>query len=166
MSSGRRVVIGVGNRYRGDDSAGLEVAGLLLRHAPPDVEIMTLEGEPTWLLDVLSSSDLVILVDAIAGGARPGAIVRFDATEKPIPGTVFGASTHAFGLGETIELARMLGRVSGRVFVYGISGEDFSAGEELSASVASATATVADEILRALQEVTGEDPELEGVTHA
>jgi len=170
MSTPRRAVVGVGNRYRRDDCAGLEVAELLRGHVPADVQVLTLEGEPTVLLDLLAGSELVVLVDAVASGTEPGAILRFDATHEPVPGNVFGASTHAFGLGETIELARMLGRLHARVLVYGITGEDFTSGEEVSASVTCAIARAADQILRELCGERALDPDdscdPQGATHA
>ena len=150
MSDQRRVVVGVGNRFRRDDSAGLEVADLLRERVAQDVEVLTLEGEPTVLLDVLAGAELTILVDAVATAGSPGEIRRFDATDEPVPNNVFGASTHAFGLGETIELARTLGKLNGRVLVYGITGEDFSAGEALNASVEAAVQTAAAAIVQEL----------------
>lgn len=150
MTAGRHVVVCVGNHFRRDDAVGLRVADWLRDRVPASVEVLTLEGEPTALLDVLESSDLVILVDAVAAGDAPGFIHRFDATHGPVPGNVFGTSTHAFGLSETIELARTLGRLHGRVLVYGVTGEDFDAGEGLSRSVAPAVQRIGAEILHDL----------------
>jgi hydrogenase maturation protease len=166
MSNQRRVVVGVGNRFRRDDSAGLEVAGLLRERAAPDVEVLTLEGEPTTLLEVFAGAELTILVDAVAGAGGPGEIRRFDATDEAVPNNVFGASTHAFGLGETIELARTLGRLHGRVLVYGVTGEDFGAGEALSPGVATAVETVTAAILRDLTEPAVLPDDRTGATHA
>ncbi len=147
MTDPRHVVVCVGNRFRRDDSVGLHVADGLRELVPEGVEVLTLEGEPTTLLDIFAGSELAILVDAVAAAAAPGVIHRFDATVEPVPGSVFGTSSHAFGLGETIELARTLGRLHGRVLVYGITGEDFDAGEGLSPSVAKAADAVAARIL-------------------
>jgi hydrogenase maturation protease len=166
MSDQRRVVVGVGNRFRRDDSAGLEVAELLRERVARDVQVRTLEGEPTTLLDVLADAELTILVDAVATAGRPGEICRFDATHEPVPNNVFGASTHAFGLGETIELARTLGRLNGRVLVYGITGEDFGAGEALSATVATAVQTAAAAILQDLSGPAASSAGRKGATHA
>lgn len=152
MSGGRHVVICAGNRYRSDDGVGLRVAAALRRQAWPGVEVLTLEGEPTVLLDVLGGAELAILVDAVAGTGSPGSIHRFDASVAPVPANVFGSSTHAFGLGETIELARTLGRLRGRVLVYGISGADFGAGDALSPAVTAAAEQVSSEILERLRE--------------
>lgn len=166
MSGARRVVVCTGNRFRRDDSAALYVAEWLQDRVPPGVEVLTLEGEPTTLLEVFESSEVVILVDAVAIGSAPGLIHRFDATDEPVPGSVFGASTHAFGLGETIELARTLGRLHGRVLVYGITGADFTAGEGLTASVATAVHRAGVEILNDLAQLPARTPARNGALDA
>ena len=166
MNRSRQVVVCVGNRFRRDDSAGLHVAAWLRDRVPDPVEVLTLEGEPTTLLDVFDSSELVILVDAVAGAGPVGIVHRFDATDAPVPGSVFGASTHALGLGETIELARTLGRLHGRVVVYGITGQDFDAGEELTQPVADAVERVAAEILRDVTSPARQSTDMKGASRA
>ncbi len=64
------------------------------------------------------------------------------------PPRVFRGSTHALGLGEAIELARALGRLPGRLLVYGVEGADFGTGEGLSPAVTAALGPLADELLR------------------
>jgi len=138
MMTSTRVCVGLGNRFRGDDRAGLAVAEHLCHLVPENTEVVAIEGDPLPLMSILECAELVLVADAVAADALPGdgeagAIHRFDASDEPVPGAVFGSSTHAFGLAETIELARALGRLNARVFVYGIPGEDFSACEVLSA---------------------------------
>ena len=143
MTSAKRVCVGLGNRFRNDDRAGLEVAERLCDLVPAGTEVVAIEGDPMPLLSILESAELVLVADAVTADAPPpppphkghGTIHRFDASDEPVPGAVFGSSTHAFGLAETIELARALGRLNARVLVYGISGEDFTAGERLSPAV-------------------------------
>jgi hydrogenase maturation protease len=53
-----------------------------------------------------------------------------------LPAQLRGASTHAFGLAEAVELGRALGRLPERLVVYGIEGESFGAGEEVTGAVA------------------------------
>lgn len=152
MTSATRVCVGLGNRFRGDDRAGLAVAERLVDLVPADTDVVAIEGDPLPLISILESAELVLVADAVAadafaGGRAPGAIHRFDASDEPVPGAGFGSSTHAFGLAETIELARALGRLNARVFVYGIPSEDFSAGEELSAAVDAGVRTAAERML-------------------
>ncbi len=141
MSAPEVLVIGVGNRYRGDDRAGLAVAQALRTDGALDVRES--EGEPIALLDTWGNAASVVLVDAVSSGAEPGTIHRFDASTTPLPASLRGStSTHAVGLGATIELARTLGRLPEQVIVYGIEGADFGAGEELSHGVAAALETL------------------------
>jgi hydrogenase maturation protease len=140
------VVVGVGNFYRGDDAVGLEVAERLRAQAS-GVEVVTCEREPWRLLDAWAGADLALIVDAVSSGAEPGTVHRFDATERAVPSSVFRGSTHAFGVGEVIALAQALGRLPGRLLVYGIEGEKFTAGEGLSPAVAAVVESVTSELL-------------------
>ena len=127
----RLIVIGLGNAFRGDDAAGLAVA----RGLGDDPRVVVHEGEPIGLLDAWEGADEVIVVDAARSGAAPGTVHRLDGLAGP---SGLRGSTHAFGLAETLELARTLGRAPARVTIYGIEGERFAAGEELSPPVAAA----------------------------
>ena len=126
------VVIGVGNAYRGDDAAGREVARLVRARAPEGLEVVVCELEPTRLIDAWDGADLALVVDAVSSGAEPGTVHRFDGASGPLPSREFRSSTHALGIGETVELARALGRLPARIVVIGVEGESFGAGTELS----------------------------------
>jgi len=142
----RVVVVGVGNAYRGDDGAGLAVAERV-RGLVEGVEVVTCEQEASRVIDAIEGRDAAVLVDASSSGATPGTIHRFDASIEPVPARSFRSSTHAFGVGEAIELARALGKLPGTVVVYGIEGEEFSAGEGLSAAVAAAVEPAVDAVM-------------------
>ena len=141
----RALVIGLGNSYRRDDGVGPAVAERL--RGRRDVEVATCEQEPSRLLDAWAGADLALVVDAVASGAEPGTVQRFDASERAVPSSVFRGSTHAFGVGEVIELARALGRLPGRVIVYGVEGAEFAAGDGLSPAVAAAVEPLAAELI-------------------
>jgi hydrogenase maturation protease len=144
----RVVIVGVGNAYRGDDGVGLAVARKLRRRVAGDVAVREIEQEPTRLLDVWADADVALVVDAAASGAPPGTVHRFDVSDGPVPARVFRSSTHAFGVGDAVELARALGRLPERVVVFGVEGADFAGGTELSAPVEAAVDAVAAELER------------------
>jgi hydrogenase maturation protease len=146
--SERRVVIGIGNAYRGDDGAGLAVAERARARLPAEVRVVESEQEPTRLLDAWERADAAFVVDAVVSGAPAGAIHRYDATDTPLPSGVFRSSTHAFGVGDAVELARALGRLPRRIVVYGVEGSDFDAGAPLSPPVVAAV----DDVVRRLEE--------------
>jgi hydrogenase maturation protease len=128
-------LIGVGNRFRRDDAAGLEVVRRLRLAHPPGVVLIEQEGEPASLIESWSTADEALVIDCVSSGSSPGRVHRFDVTDAPLPAEIFNPSTHAMGLPEAVELARELDRLPGRLVVYGIEGENFEAGEGLSEPV-------------------------------
>ena len=146
----RAMVIGIGNTLRGDDAAGLVVADRLRDHVPEGVEVVGCDQEPVSLIDAWQDADAVVLVDAVVTGAEPGTVLRVDASDGLISPRAFRSSTHAFGIGETIELARALGKLPRRVIIYGIEGTHFEARPMLTAPVADAIEKVAESILAEL----------------
>jgi hydrogenase maturation protease len=136
----------VGNRLRGDDDAGLEVARLLRGTLPAGVEITEREGEPTALIDGWEGVDALWIVDAVSSGSETGTVHRLDASDRALPPDPFRASTHHVSLAETVELARAIGRLPARTIVFGIEGGSFAVGGPLTSAVAAATAAVAEAI--------------------
>ena len=150
-SAGAQVlVIGIGNTYRGDDAAGLAVAEWLRATAPPDVEVVRHEGEPISLLEKWDQAPVVYLVDAMASGAEPGSICRFDAADVPLTAGLRPRGSHALGVADAIELGRVLGRLPGRLVGYGIEGSCFATGATLSPPVREAVAVVSERLLAEL----------------
>ena len=143
------LVIGLGNSWRGDDGAGPAVARVLRDTVPARVHVY--EGEPVGLIEDWAGADEVIVVDAVSSGAAPGTIRRLDPLAEPIPASLSQGSTHAFGLAETIELARTRGRLPARLTVSGIEGERFTAGQELSPPVQAAVERVVGELAERLR---------------
>ena len=128
----KTVVVGVGNTYRGDDAAGREVATRVRERVGAELDVVVCELEPTRLIDAWGGADLALVVDAVASGAPAGTVHRFDATNGALPSREFRSSTHALGIGETIELARAIGKLPARIIVFGIEGQTFGSGMRLS----------------------------------
>ena len=149
MAAAEEVVIGLGNRLRGDDAAGLEVARLVKRRAP-DLRVVEHEREPSDLIDLLGGARLAIVIDALEG-AEPGGIRRFELGRGQVPERRSpGASTHALGLGEVIELARALNRLPERLVVFGLEAGRFDTGASLSPRLRPAVEEAADLVLAEL----------------
>jgi hydrogenase maturation protease len=155
LTRGDAVVIGVGNAYRGDDGAGLAVADRLRDRAPADVRIVSCELEPSRLIDACEGASAAVVVDAVASGAPPGTLHRFDASTTSLPARMFRSSTHAFGVADAIELARVLGRLPRSVVVYGIEGTVFEAGEGLTAAVEAAVDAAVEAVLADVADPAG-----------
>jgi len=139
------LIIGVGNADRSDDAAGLLVARWL-RELGIDAREHT--GDPLALIDAWDGASEAILIDTVVSGAAPGTITKWDAGETPLPPDQFCCSTHALGLAEAVEIARSLGRLPGRLMIYGIEGVSFEFGGAPSAEVAAAVERVAQEIAK------------------
>jgi hydrogenase maturation protease len=151
------VVVGVGNPYRRDDGVGLVLAERIGGRAPAGVTVLTQEQEPSRLLEAWEGAGAAVVVDAVASGAQPGTLYRFDATVDPVPAGVFRSSTHAFGVGDAIELSRALGSLPPRVVVHGVEGGSFEAGEGLSGAVIAALPALEAAVLADLQRLVEEE---------
>ena len=137
----RTVVIGVGNPYRRDDGVGPAVVELLRGHGVP---VATSLGETTELIELWRDLDLAVVVDAVrTRAARPGRVHR--TVVLPAPGTR-ATSSHGLGLGDAVELARVLDRLPERLALYAVEVGDVSYGEGLSPPVAATARRLAGEI--------------------
>jgi hydrogenase maturation protease len=139
-------VIGVGNRWRSDDAAGLEVVARLRLVLPEAVELLEREGEPTSLIDAWRGADAVWVVDAVSSGAQPGTLHRLDAAEHELPADLFRTSTHHFGLAEAVEIARAVGALPSRLVVFGIEAARLELGDTLTPEVEDAVGRAADAV--------------------
>jgi hydrogenase maturation protease len=143
----RVLVVGVGRLDRGDDAAGRLAVRRLRGRVGAGVDLVEVDGEMTGLLEAWQGAGVVIVVDAVRGGAPPGTLVRLDATREPLPATA-ADSSHGLGLAEAIGLARTLGRLPRRLIVHGIEGARFEAGAALSPEVAAGLDALAEQVMK------------------
>lgn len=136
------MIIACGNPDRADDAAGILVANRL-RELSIDVDVC--RGGPPELIEVWSAHDDVIVVDCVVTGAPAGTVQLWDAS-RPVKFRSSG-STHGFGLGEAIELARAVGRLPARLRIYGIEGRNFGIGGATSMEVQRGVAEVVEKIV-------------------
>ena len=144
--SSQVLVIGIGNPDRGDDSVGLHVVRRLAASVPLGVQVVETAGDPLALMERWRDAGHVVLVDAAAPGRHPGRIHRFDAAGDGLPRAIGFRSTHAFGLADTVELARTLGRLPARMTIFAIEAGDVTPGAPLSDAVAASVEPTAARI--------------------
>ena len=149
------LVAGLGNRHRGDDVVGLEVARRLRERAPQCVRVVEAGGGGLELMDRWEHPMVTYVVDAAQCGDPPGTIYRFENDSGSRSREIVRCSSHAFGLVETLDLARALGREPRHLVVYAIAGCRFEAGQGLSPEVSAAADTVTQQLL---EEINGFDP--------
>jgi hydrogenase maturation protease len=149
------LVIGVGNRLRGDDGASWEVVRRLReRGTQPGIEVSERLRQPTDLLEAWQDRDAVVLIDTMSAGDPPGTIRRFDLSGEPLPARFRGSlSTHGFGLHDAIELGRALHRLPRRVIVFGVEGRRFEVGAMPCGEVEAAVAPLTCAVLREAREL-------------
>lgn len=136
-------VIGVGNEFRRDDGVGWAVVARLKEraedHAPPAGTVFaTCDGDPGRLIGLWEGAGLAVVVDAAhAHPGTPGRVHRLELDAGHIA-PPSATSSHGLGLGEAVELARVLGLLPERLVVYAVEGADSDFGTGLSAAVAAA----------------------------
>lgn len=140
-------IVALGNPDRGDDGAALAVAARLQGEAT-----VILAGRPgAGLLDLLPPEEPCILLDVVCSGSPPGALHRFPLDELT-PGRLPDArvSSHGFGPGEALSLARSLGRRLPAGLFLGIEGDSFRPGDGLSPAVLAALPALEEAVRQGL----------------
>lgn len=157
------IVVGLGSVDRGDDAVGPTVARAVAAVAAPGIRVVEHE-DPTALIDLWSGAGLVVVVDAVVSGQRPGTIhvLETGAAQPRLPDSSWDGTgrggTHAFGLAATVELARALHRLPPRLVLVGVEAACFDHGTPLSASVAAAVDQAVTIVLGVLAHAPAHDP--------
>ena len=153
----------MGNAWRGDDAVGLLVARRLQEDPLPQVAIVECRGTVTAVREAWKDAAGVIVVDAVVSGARPGTIYRFNALGAGVPVELSRSpSSHGWGVAEALALGRVLHELPPWLIIYGIEGQNFGPGQEVSQEVAAAIPEAARRIRREIQMWLGRDPPKNG----
>ncbi len=138
----RPLVVGIGNRYRGDDAVAGHVLDALAT-AELDVDAVELSGEPTRLVEAWRDRDRVVVVDAVRTGSPAGTVHRLEWDRlETLTSEATPMSWHEAGLAAAVALAKQLDLVPESLVVIGVEPARVTLGADLS-----------DEVRRALPEV-------------
>jgi hydrogenase maturation protease len=144
------VIIGIGNPMRRDDGVGPAALVWLehtdLAHGDGRAELITLDGEPTRLLDAWRGRRRAIVIDAARSDARAGSIHRVEVGHDPLPGWATGSSSHSAGLAEAVALGRTLDLLPEQLIVFGVEAGDLALGEGLSGAVLAALPALVEQV--------------------
>ena len=144
---GRLLIVGCGNPAAGDDSAGLEVVRRLSELGDCGCDLRAETAPGVELLDIFSLADVILFVDAVTSGGIPGTLFLTSLPSKELEPRALGAlSSHGWGLYQTLELARALGRSVPRLFLLGIEAGTVTQGASRSPAVEQAIALVVERI--------------------
>ncbi|MGZ4125344.1 MAG: hydrogenase maturation protease [Actinomycetota bacterium] len=143
-------VIACGNPDAGDDAVALAVAKDVRERlgASTTVEIVDV-GPAINAVPAIESASAVVLIDAVRtrDGRPAGGIVRVEAGPDGLPVELGGrVSSHGFGVGEAVAVARALG-CSAPIVVFGVEIGDVALGRDLSPAVRAAVPRVAELVL-------------------
>ncbi len=119
-------ILGIGSPF-GDDRLGWEVArhlcesGALAAFPAGEVAAGPCDRPGAALVERMAGAELVILVDAMHSGARPGTVRRLgreeiDAIHAPV-------SSHGLGVAEAIRLADALGELPDRLEIVAVEAD-------------------------------------------
>lgn len=152
MEQKRILVLGVGNVLLQDEGVGVRVVENLQANYrfSPNVELMDGGTLGLRLLEPISQTDYLIVVDAIQNGQAAGTLYRLPAEELNKRVT-FKNSLHQLDLVETLAYAEILGNRPQAVII-GIEPEDISPwGMELTQTVEARFTELCSQVLAEIQ---------------
>jgi hydrogenase maturation protease len=148
-------VIGVGQRYRGDDEVGLVVAERV-RALASDVEVSMESADAAGLLSALEDADACVAIDAAQDGGPIGSILRLDADRLvAIRGTA--TSSHGNALAEAVALGTALGNLPRCIRIVAVVGSNFRVGDAMSTAVEAAIPEAVVAVLDELSAISNRD---------
>jgi len=128
-------VIGVGQRYRGDDEVGLLVAELVRKRAPAGVEVVTAGSDALALLATFEGAAGCIAIDCARAGGNPGAVLRLEAAAVVAGRAGAAGSSHGNALADAVALAISLGKLPERLCIIAVVGAVFEIGDDMTEPV-------------------------------
>jgi hydrogenase maturation protease len=147
----RPLVVGVGNRHRGDDGIGPYVADLVGLVGDGSVETAAIGTDLSSLVLRFEPDRPVVVIDAMASDRQPGTVEWIDGSGDGIDRILLGAarpvSSHGVGLADAITLAQHLERLPADLTVVLIEGSSFGHLDPLSAVVRHAGILVVQRLL-------------------
>lgn len=161
----RVVVIGVGNEFRRDDGIGPEVVSRLQGQAPEGVWLVVSDGDPTRMIEAWTGASLAVVIDAVLADAPPASPSPFPGrlhrivVDRALGSDVQPVSSHGFGLGQSVALARALDRMPDRLIVHAVEAADVRQGVGLSPAVAEAADALTAAVLQDLAADGGAGPD-------
>ena len=94
-----------------DEGIGVHVANALSgMDLPPGVSVVEGGTDGFRLLNIITETDRLIVVDAVKGGAEPGSIYRFNVDDVRNVPPGFRTSVHQVGILEVIDLSGLIGK--------------------------------------------------------
>jgi hydrogenase maturation protease len=153
------LVAGIGNKYYGDDGFGPRVIeALMAMNLPEDVEARDVGLCGSTLAPDLDDYELLIFVDAVKKGGRPGTIYRTAIKAEQVKELKledalrsFTFSIHDTGLEELLSFAKTIGTLPPTTIVIGCEVLNVKLGDTLNPAVEAAVPGAVELIVEELQ---------------
>jgi hydrogenase maturation protease len=133
----RAVVLGIGNIILSDEGVGVRAAEALLAayDLPDGVEVIDGGTAGMELLEPLSGTDVLVILDAVKGGRPPGTPVTLAGKEVPV---FFRSklSPHQISICDVLASLEFIGDSPGDMVLVGVEPESLELGLELTPVVA------------------------------
>ena len=137
-------IVGVGNRFRGDDAAGSLAAGRI----PPSPRVTVIDARETpedYVAELVSRRPgVVVFIDSVEMGSDPGSIAFLDRSQM----AGYWPTTHRMPLAALMEIVER--ETGARVFAIGIQPGHTAFLRPMSGAVAASVAQAAGMLTRAL----------------
>lgn len=147
IPSPKLTILGVGNELLSDEGIGVHAIKKIQKiKLPPEVEVIEGGTDGFGLINIITETDYLIVIDSIKGGSKPGTIYRFNIKDAPNCPDVFKTSVHQIGILEVINLSQLIGKTPETV-VIGVEPENISSGMDLSAKIKEKIPKVIDLVL-------------------
>jgi hydrogenase maturation protease len=145
------LVLGIGNLLLRDEGLGVHAVARLTERFDLPETVTVVDGGTTGLdlLDLMADRGHVIIVDAIAHGGEPGAIVRL--ADGEIPAFLqMKISPHQLGLADLLAVLRLMDQQPRALTLLGLQPEDMELGLELSSHLAGRIDALVDAVVEEL----------------
>ena len=133
----RLLVLGLGNILLSDEGLGVYALRWLEENCklPPEVELVDGGTGGLSLLSILASVDVLIVIDAITLGKKPGTIYCFSEEILTNQNLLEKISTHEISFSDILSILHLKGEKPKRIFILGMEPKSLEVGTELSEEV-------------------------------
>jgi hydrogenase maturation protease len=125
-------ILGIGNELMSDEGIGVFAAKeLQALELPAGVDVVEGGTDGFGLINIITDTDYLIVIDSLKGGGEPGTIYKFDVKEAPSCPGIFKTSIHQVGILEVLNLSELIGNTP-ETIVFGVEPKTISMGMTIS----------------------------------
>jgi hydrogenase maturation protease len=154
IPSPKITILGVGNELLSDEGVGIHtIKELQKREFPPGIEVLEGGTDGFGLINIITSTDHLIVIDSLKGGGKPGSIYRFHIDDAPSCPDLFKTSVHQIGILEVINLSSLIGNTPDTI-VIGVEPKELKTGMALSPEIKNKIPRIIELILDEIKNIS------------